>query len=936
MHKLAVVFPNRRQSVYFLHHLQQIATPPCFMPASLTIEELVRMATPWQLADNLTQGFALYESYVDTCVAAGDDPKTIPSFDSFFHIGETLIKDFRELDAYCLKVDEVCSLLYEIEAIDKAFDQLTEEQKAYLRQFWQGAKDKRIIQERFLQLWQRLPQIYTLFHERLQQSEQTTLGMAYRMLANHAELDSNFTQQWDHIAFIGFNAFNKAEEIVLKRWQQKQYASLWLDIDAYYFDNPQHEAGDFLRRNLNVVGLQNSMPISRTLDTTATTIHVIACDGQQLQAKAIAPWLQQLEKRQAQTQTGILLANESMLMPVLQSLPEELDGINVTMGYPLQQSAVYDLMKLYIGIQNDLIANQYQTVHHALVSRWLQHPLCSWPQKEVEKLQAKMLKEHMVQVKATALRQYDEASAILFSKPMADMSIFSDMARLCEISTQHSMAKTDDMLGGLLVAAHDTLLQLQPLFMQLNPAPPFAFLCSLLLRQLGTVTVAFQGEPLVGLQLMGLLETRGIDFDDIIILDASEGNLPRIKAPESFLPHNIRRAFGMTVPEHQDAIFAYVFYRLLQRSKSVTLVYNQLVSDDSSGEISRFVQQLAFESNIPITRSTMALPVTTVPQPAITIAKNEAIEKKLALYLNGTIPLSPSGINTWLNCRLQFYFRYIAKLKEPELLQDEVGANQLGSVVHKVMELLYAPHAGKTITVAMIANMKQLLPTTVPEAFRLAWYSTVSAHAFVFTGELLVMRAVAEEFVRILLQQDESIAPFRLESLEIKMKHAMSFVSQGKTRQVMISGYADRVDEKEGIYRMVDYKTGSDKVAFKSVEALFERDSTAQNKAALQTLLYSWLFGKETNRTEGFEPILMAARQIASLPNFTGHLIDKSEKPPVTLTHHHMASRLRAIEQQMQHLLAELFDAATVFDQTTRKDNCKFCEYNSICGRGTA
>ena len=237
LHQLSIVFPNRRQAVFFRHHFTQIAAPPAFMPQFFTIEELVQLSCGQAIAEPLVQSFELYKAYKKVCLQEGEDELAVQDYEQFYSIGETLLKDFREIDVYLANIDEVCKVLYNIEAIEKAFDQLTDEQKEFLQRFWASVTNKGWAQEAFLKLWRRLPAIYKYFHEQLQEQNLATLGRAYRQLANEDFTNTAFGKSWSHIAFVGFNAFNKAEEILLKRWQEDGMASFWFDIDKYYVDN---------------------------------------------------------------------------------------------------------------------------------------------------------------------------------------------------------------------------------------------------------------------------------------------------------------------------------------------------------------------------------------------------------------------------------------------------------------------------------------------------------------------------------------------------------------------------------------------------------------------------------------------------------------------------------------------------------------------------
>ncbi|HSR38637.1 MAG TPA: hypothetical protein VLL95_06950, partial [Phnomibacter sp.] len=314
----------------------------------------------------------------------------------------------------------------------------------------------------------------------------------------------------------------------------------------------------------------------------------------------------------------------------------------------------YALFRLFFEVQHDLHKHRYQSVHHSLAGKWMQHPFCSWSQEAIEKLQARMQQENLVQVPAGLLADHSEMASLLFSRMMADMELFQRLRRMLELALELPSVKSDSLLQGLCVASWKSLQQLEPLFASLRPTPELDFMGSLLLKQMGSISVPFEGEPLEGVQIMGLLESRGLYFDHLVILGANEGSLPRIKPPDSFLPDNVRRAFGLPVPEHQDAIFAYVFYRLLHRSQSMQLVYNALVTDNSTGEVSRFVKQLDYETKIPIRHQKISLPVTPQAWPSISIAKSKEVMNRLFVYFKPDDPqtISPSAINTYLNCRL--------------------------------------------------------------------------------------------------------------------------------------------------------------------------------------------------------------------------------------------------------------------------------------------
>lgn len=935
LHRMAVVFPNRRQSVFFRHYFTQIAEPPAFVPQLLTIEQMVQQSAIFPVADTLLQSFELYEAFKQVSVSDGDDPDKIPGYEQFYPVGETLIKDFREIDAYLLDINEVCSILYNIESIEKAFDQLTEEQKTFLKQFWSSVTDKGFAQERFLKLWRRLPLVYKLFHEQLHAKGYTTLGLAYRQLATGNATAPNFNKGWDHVAFVGFNAFNKSEEMVLKQWQQDNYASFWFDVDAYYLEDEKQEAGFFLRKSIYKNGLENSLPALNSIRNHNNQIVVSKVKGHTAQAKIISNWLQQFKDGESIGTSAILLADESLLHPVLQSLPADDTPVNVTLGYPLQQTAVYSFFSLYFNIQADLAKHRWQNINYTLVDEWLNHPFCDWTETEKEKLSAKIVHNVWVDVPVKALQKKFAVTDLLFLRMNANADIFSRLRQMLQMIQQQEQLQNDALLQGAIMGAWQMLQVAEPLFAQLKPAPSISLVEQVLKRHLSTISIPFEGEPLQGIQVMGLLESRGLDFKHILVLGAAEGTLPGISAPPTFLPYAVRKAFDLPVPEYQDAIFAYTFYRLLHRCKSMHLVYNGLVSDNSTGEPSRFIQQLKFETKIPFVFKEPGSLVKPSAPSAIVIEKTPEITKNLWAYRTGKDqkPFSPSAINNYLTCRLQFFFKYIANLKKPDVLTEEIDAATLGSIVHGMMERLYKDVKNQQgngfITKDSVAWMRQHMHRVIEPVFIEVRSKHQADAPQKFNGMLEVMKQVVLQYVEGFLAVDEAYTPFTVHHTEIKLEQPFAIEIDGKPVALKLSGNVDRVDEKDGVYRMVDYKTGSDSTEFSSVELLFERNGKKQNKAALQTLIYSWMFQKQFPMHEKFEPALVPLRELNNEKKISSTQLVANKT--IVVSAENIREYLLDIESNLRFMLQEVFDNSVPFDQTTDQKACEYCDFHTIC-----
>lgn len=939
LYRIALVFPNRRQCVFFSYYLSQIIAPPALMPEQFTIEEMVQRSSLNPIASRVAQSFVLYEAYREIMQRVIKD---LPGYEKFAPLADILLRDFDELDAYSANIEQVYSQLKDIEAIEKTFDTLSEEQKEFLSTFWSSFphNKKSSQQERFLELWDKLPQVYSLFHQRMQERQLSTQGVAYRNLAADKPSRKSFAEGWQHVAFIGFNAFNKAEETWLQRWQKQGKCSLWLDADAHYVNNPVHEAGHFIRRNLKSLKLKNELPLLQQLSEAQTPLNIIAAQGSIMQAKLLPQWLSGI-KNISNMKLAVVLADEAMLLPVLQSLPAGIGTVNVTMGYPLQQTALFSFIELFFEVQQDLYLHRGATVNHKLVQQFLQHALCDWPADTRQRMGQKMIKDIQLRVPVNELKHHSDIGDYIFLPIFRSTEVFSRLLSLVASLHRHPNFKEDALLQGFFVQLWQLLQQLEQLFATL-PAEQLSisFLANSVRRHVSSTIVPFEGEPLHGMQIMGLLESRGLDFDHLLILGANEGVLPYTKRPVSFLPDSIRRAFKLSLPEHQDAISAYHFYRLLQRCQSVTLAYNTNITEQSTGELTRFVPQLEYETNFKITYTGLRFNLkTTAPLP-ISIAKSPEVMKYCNAYFSKVNPkyLSPSAINTYLTCRLQFYYRYIAGLKEPDDMQDEVDAKVFGSVVHKLMELLYKALHSKNghwqVTAADVDWMQQQIDMQLPEAFRQGWRER-SKTPVEFTGRLLIVAEVVKQYAHTYLAYDATQTPFTIESLETTFREPFYIQVGDYKRPIHFGGYIDRVDHVQGTYRMVDYKTGADDTVFGTVEGLFDRNFKMRNKAALQTLIYAWNFRKQFPEKEQFEPALLPLRKMQEKgEGFSHQLVSKIRGDSKKISSYNINDTLDEMEGHLRKTLEELFDIFVPFSQTDDEEKCRYCPYIKLCRRG--
>jgi RecB family exonuclease len=570
--------------------------------------------------------------------------------------------------------------------------------------------------------------------------------------------------------------------------------------------------------------------------------------------------------------------------------------------------------------------------------QWLNHPLNDWQDGEAEKLKEKIISQGTQWVKSEILLKQGGISNYLFT-PMAHRNnLFIWLRNLL-----HEVAKTpatngDTLLQGLLSGLFDTLVSMEPLYKDFQQNTTIAFLKSIVMAPLASVSIPFEAESTAGVQVMGLLESRGLDFEYILLLGAGEGSLPRVAAAKTFIPYNLRKAYGLSTLEHQDAIFAYVFYRLLHRSRFLHAVYNGLITDNSTGEVSRFVKQLEHESALTFRYHTWQLPVKATASNEITIEKTSTILQTLRRYyaIENPVAFSPSAINKYLSCRLQFFMHYIAGIKKPDEMQTEIDAAVFGTAVHGLLQQLYdrwkQSNPKAEITEKAIDMMIGWIPEQLDKAIQEAWHQEeATANTLSLKGFAAVVSDVVVHFTKSFLEIDKHRAPFTVHHTEVAFEYSVPVNTVDGLRKIKLRGNIDRVDEKEGIVRMVDYKTGGDKIDFESLSQLFETHGEKQNKGALQTLLYALMFSKTHPEYARFEPALVVLRGIKKAGKQDVRLHEKSTRTAISADV--MEQYLPEVEVGLTKVLGEIFNPEIAFDQTEDLSVCAYCDFKGICGR---
>jgi len=826
---------------------------PVWAPSILTINELFRSYSSLQTAGNEILLFELYKVYNKL-------KKPPESFDEFYYWGDMLLNDFDDVDKYLVDASLLFRNVLDIKNIDQQFGGLTEGQIEIIRRFWTNFNaDKPTSQKSgFISIWLVLFDLYSGFRKSLRIKNLAYEGMILRELAENSEKDWPSEERWDLVHFIGFNALNECEKVLMNMFKKVSKARFYWDFDnSYITESKLNSAGFFLRENLKIFG--NDMPSGWSYDTMLSKEspivyrRVIDTSSDVAQVKLVSQLLGKITgiNETNAHHTAVVLADESLLMPVMTSLPENMGDINITMGHPLKQTLVYTLIRHLMDLQRNCttVDNVIRFDYKDVISI-LKHSLLTGLLSESEsELLKEIVKTNLTKVSSDRFSK-SETLKLIFSKPRtpADLSgyfkdVLSIIALNDEVKKERSVSNTvqGNIRNEFIYRVILSLNKLETIV--LSPEVTFTTdtYIKILDRMLRMQSVPFSGEPLSGIQIMGILETRALDFKNLIILSVNEGILPAVSVSSSFIPFSLREAFGLPSLNHQESIYAYHFFRLLQRAENVTFIYNSNSEGLRSGEMSRFLIQMKYVDSLKPDFFDLNFEIKTQLTAGEKIDRSvEHSEKLASLFLNSEIGrlLSPSAINTWLNCRMKFYYRYINSLKEPENVSAEIDPAMLGNILHEIMKNLYHPYIGNVLTSEVLNEIlrnKQLLTDIVNEAvnekFKAGRNDSVS-------GNELIVRDVLLTYLIRILNADKIIAPLVVLNLEDTFGFHLSFLSNGSKVDVHTGGKIDRIDNVKEVIRIVDYKTGSVSDSVNSVGDLFVDDRKKDVDGWLQTLLY--------------------------------------------------------------------------------------------------
>ena len=980
--RIAVVFPNKRAALFLNEHLARIAGQPIWSPAYITISDLFRQHTDLKPADPIKLICDIHKSFTK-CTGIDE------TLDHFYGWGQLLLADFDDIDKNMADADSIFCNLKDIHELDD-ISYLDDEQKEMLKRFFANFSDdiESELKKRFLSLWSHFGDIYHDYNRRLTEQGIGYEGAIYRKVASEETLHLKY----DKYLFVGFNLIQKVERVLFSRLMKEGKAKFYWDFDEYYMPSPSHHLNTSTPQHLNTSGgavvstaptnlntspsqhLSGGAVVSTAptnlntspsqhlnlsdfpneLDNTDRDIYAnmrrpkrirfISSPTENAQARFASNWLLENDRYKAGRKTAVVMCDESILLPIMHSLPPEADKVNITSGFPLAMTPVASLVMLLFDLYTLGLRKKGTAFNPHYLKKLMAHPYARHLQevhlKEMNEVHLKGV--HLSQVHQEKEMHQEGIAALLQHIATLVKQVGIATKQEGDALTQESVFRMFTILNRLAALADSGDLVVDNTTLR-----------RLVSQLVGAASIPFHGEPVVGVQIMGVLETRNIDFDNVLLLSCNEGNMPKGVNDSSFIPYSIRKAHGLTTIDNKVAIYSYYFHRLLQRAGDITIAYNNSTDNGHTGEMSRFMLQLLVESGQKIDHYSLTAKNQPTPLMPKAIEKDETALSKLEEMSR----LSPSAINTYIRCKLAFYYQYIAHIKEPNSDPETIDNRMFGNIFHRAAYLIYkditdhSPVIEKAHIQAYLSNRK-LLASVVDRAFEEEECKTNN-------GLQLINREVIIEYITKLLKIDQQLCPFSILAMEeeAKVYTQLSFTipsggalkggalvssaprTSAPTKQynLTIGGIIDRLDAitdkqtgKRRI-RVVDYKTGNKpSSAIKSIEEVFDPKNIASKHSNyfLQAILYSLIVSrsKEWNAAnDAVSPALLFIKQAATNDYDPTLCIDKHPISDVTVYEEEFLTKLK-------ETVADMYSPDAAFTPTDDRKKCELCPYRMLCG----
>lgn len=929
--RTVLVFPNKRANLFFNEYLAEESDQPIWSPAAMSISDLLQKLSVQKAGDPIRLVCELYKVFKE-------ETGSRETLDDFYFWGELLISDFDDVDKNMVDADKLFSNLQDLKNLMDDYEFLDEEQEEAIRQFFQNFSIERRteLKEKFISLWDKLGIIYHRYRENLAELGIAYEGMLYRNVIEQLDTDR---LKYDKYVFVGFNVLNKVEKEFFQKLQKAGKAMFYWDYDLFYTQRiSKHEAGEFIKRNL--IDFPNELPESYfDIFRKPKKIRYISASTENAQARFL---FSQTAQMGSEKENAIVLCNEALLLPVLHSIPQDVQNVNITMGFPLAQTPVYSFINAAMELQTNGYRPDTGRFTYEAVSKILKHPYTRQLSDHATRLERELTKTNRFYPLPSELKK-DDFLTILFTPQSNIRELCDYLLRLIKsISILYRKeGEYDDIFNQLyresIFQSHLKINRLYSLIESGELSVRTDTLKRLITKVLTASNIPFHGEPAIGLQIMGVLETRNLDFRNLIMLSLNEGQLPKAGGESSFIPYNLRKAFGMTTIEHKNAVYAYYFYRLIQRAENITLLYNTSSDGLNRGEESRFMLQLLVEGPHEITREYLEAGQSPQNTLEIQIEKTPEILRRLYRAYDIAQPesviLSPSALNTYLDCRLRFYYRYVAGLKTPDEVSAEIDSALFGTIFHLSAQLAYTDLTanGKMIQredLERLLRNEIKLQGYVDQAFKQELFKVAPEEKPEYNGVQLINSKVIVSYLKQLLRNDLQYTPFEMVAMEKKVSEKITIQTALGPLTLRIGGTIDRMDAKEGTLRIVDYKTGGSPKIPANIEQLFTPSETRPNYI-FQTFLYAAIMSRKQPLMVA--PALLYIHRAASESYSPVIEMGEPRKPKIPVNN--FAFFEDEFRERLQALLEEIFDEKEPFTQTEDIKKCAYCDFKAICKR---
>ncbi len=935
---VCIVTPNRRAGLFMRKYLSEQADKPMWTPEMYSIEDFINRITGYSICDKLQLMLEFYEVY------RGLEKGDAEDADSFFTWAPAVLRDFDDIDNALANRDKIYDHLVSARYIDT----------------WNpDGSEPTAFQKKYLAFLEKLKSYHHQLAQHLTAKQMAWQGLSSR-LATERVCNGKADLPWEHIIFTGFNALTLAEERLIHHLIKAGKAEYHIDADPFYADDPKHEAGRFIRKYRRKFNLGHKQPHESHFANTSKQIHIYGIARPANQARLAGNLLQQEHGLAADASTAVVLADENLLIPMLNALPEDTGGINVTMGYPLSRTNMYaffdSLFKLQLHALPPARESNIPSYHHKDLHRFFSHSISAlnWDINQggencinllngIKKANLSFCTWQDLCTLSGDEEGFGKAFAFLGEDWNKDTSrIFPACLELCgrfdRLFREKAGRQGQDIVKTPFFADFESLYHFARMFRQMETMTQrFHFLTNSktiyrLIRQTASeIRLPFTGEPLEGLQVMGMLETRSLDFKQVMILSMNEGVLPKPKPSHSLIPYEVKKSFGLRLYHEQDAIYAYHFYRLLQRAEKITLIYNTQTQDLGSNEKSRYITQLEHELPRYNPDITISEDIVFLPPPVNKAEATLRIEKSPDVMnkLTGRAEkgFSPSALARYIRCPLQFYFEKIADIEEAEEVEETLEARTLGTIIHGALEDLYGPLAGQIIRPEDLESLSERLGEVAEKRFR-EEYSGGMMHA----GKNLLLYHLTIRYLEHAIKADQEElraaadknAHISLLAMEKRLRATLPVADGEVEYQVYIQGVADRIDKKGGVVRIIDYKTGAVQPGELRITSWAEPLEDPAKEKSFQLLCYAWLYHQEHPDEQQLQPGIISTRA----PGRGLYTINHQDSREGIRGEH-----LAEFTTALQALVREILDPSRPFTQTEDPDMCKYCAFRVTCRR---